>query len=343
MGVIRATIEEFAIGAWVADVDLEENDSPSTLSIGGVDWIGQVVSTRIEGAVKKCRIVGGTAAIAQQIPAQSFRQENRGDILSRILANTGLSGSIDAPDQDLPLYCLLGGPLGPVLEQLGRTLSFDWWVTRVGAIRIGSRATEREILADRIATDLDAACYFSCVSCTQILPGDLYEGREIRHVRWRLTPDRLLAEVSFSDFPREPYDLGYGRTYPAKILGQDADNPWVNVLVDGRMGIYDVPLLVGGPFRVKMQADDLCRIGFENQDPRRPYAFATSQRGARKVAREGDTIDMGRLAFTSPDGPLVWTPPATAENPSPTPVTISSFGTDIYGVIDSGSTEVQIP
>lgn len=342
MATIRATVEEFAKGSWVIDSDNQESDLITTLSVGEVEWSGLISSSRTEGAIKKIRMIGGLASLTQLVPSQSFQKRNYREVLNQILANTGFSGSIDEEDRELPVYCLLGGPLGAVLDQLAKTLGYDWWVTRAGSIRVGKREA-KEIVADRIATDIDSVLYFSCTSCTQIEPGFTYEGKTIRHVRWRLTPDRLLAEVAFSDFPRTDSDLGYGLTYPAKILKQDPDLPVIDVRVDGKMGIYAVPLLTGGPFRVKMAAGDLCRVGFENKDPRRPYAFATSQRGTAKVAREGDTIDLGSLSFIAPDGPLTWTPPPTAAVPIPVPVVIGASPVDIYGVIDSGSDEVKIP
>ncbi len=342
MATVRATIEEFARGAWILDADNQESDNLSEISIGGSSWVGTVKSKRTEGAVQKFRMVGGAATLTKFVPSQSFQKRSYQEILSRILANTGLEGAIDSPDRTLPLYCLLGGPLGSVLDQLATTLGYDWWITREGLIRLGTRAAQ-EITADRIATDIDSVIYFSCTSCDQIHPGYTYQGQTVRHVRWRLTPDRLLAEVAFTDFPRETPSLGYDLTYPAKVLKQDPEQPLLDVLVDGKMGVYAVPLLTAGPFRVMMAAGDLCRVGFENRDPRKPYAFATVQKGSLRVARESDTVDIGSLSFTVPDGPLMWTPPPTESNPVPTPVVVGSSPVSIYGVIDSGSDAVKIP
>lgn len=345
MATVRATIEEPAIGTWVIDADVQPDDDLSEgIAVGGQVWVGLVTSSRLEGGVRKVRVVGGTASIGQEIPSQSFAKLSYSVVLSRILQNTGFSGTID--DGTLGVYALLGGPLGLVLGVLSRTIGLDWWVTRAGSIVVGTRAAG-EVLADRIASDLDSCVYFSCTGVTQIVPGMTYEGRTIRHVRWRLSPERLLAEVSFTDYPRSEPSLGYELSYAAKIVSQVADQPLVNVLVGERMGITEVPLLVGGPFRVKMSADDPCRVAFVEGDPRRPYAFATGQRGSKKVAREGDTIDLGSLQFVDPGpaGPevLTWLPPATEDNPIPTPIVISSSPVPIYGVINSGSPEVSIP
>lgn len=346
MAVVRATIEEPYIGSWVIDADLLADDEfdPAAIVIGNVTWSGQLVSSRVEGAIRKVRVVGGTASLGQTIPDQSFVDSEYSSVLSRVLLNTGFVGAI--VEGSLPLYCLLSGPLGLVLGKLTRTLGLFWWVERNGTIQIGAREAT-DAVGDRIATDIDASVYLSCESCTAVLPGQVYEGRAIRHVRWRLTPERLLAELSFEDFPRTEPSLGYELTYAGKIVRQDSENPIVDVLVRGTLGIPAVPLMTGGPFRVQVAADDLCRVAFENADPRRPYVLVTGQRGAKRVAREGDTIDLGSLTFVDPgaSGPevLTWIPPPTEANPVPVPIVIGASPTPIYGVIDSGSDEVKIP
>jgi hypothetical protein len=348
VSVVQGTLEESDLGTWVADLETDPSDSTSgPFSFGGVSWTGLTRASRVEGGVSIRRVVGGTSSYSQQVGSQSFRDTSLSTILRSLLLNTDFEGS--AVDLDVPIYCVLGGPLGLVIGKLASTLGVGHYVTREGSIRVedrvGSEVSEK---VDRVGTDLEGSVLLNCSSCSLVKPGDTYEGQVIRHVRWRLAPNSLTADVSFKRLARFPDpSLGYELTYASKIVRQHTDDngslPLVDVLVNGQLGITKVPIMTGGPLKIKMEENDLCRVGFENGDPRRPYVLAVVQKGSKRVAREGDTISLGRLAFVPGSGTdtLTWTPPPTEANPVPVPVVISAGGVDIYGVIDQGSDELK--
>jgi hypothetical protein len=346
MSVVSGIIVEPARGVWVADLDFNEEDEVTgVFEFGGVTWTGVVRDNRTEGGLQKVKIVGGKAPVHQRVASRSFKDESLPGMLASLLTNTGLEGSAD-DTKEVPVYCVLGGPLGLVLSKIASVLNIDWYVTRTGSVTLQTR-TGVEVAPPRIASDVDAAVILQVSECSEISPGDIYDGKQVRSLCWRLTSQRLLVEVSFSDMPRVEPSLGYELTYSGRIVRQVVDEPLVDVLVGNELGIRGVPLVVGGPFRVEAAADNLCRLTFEGADPRRPYVSALIQSGTKRVAREGDTVDCGTLMFvdSGPAGPevLTWTPPPTEAMPIPVPVVVGAAPVALFGVIDSGSDEVKIP
>lgn len=100
--------------------------------------------------------------------------------------------------------------------------------------------------------------------------------------------------------------IHYWRMYPCEVVGQAADGS-LDLMPDDESirgnGLQGVPLKVGLPgFRVKVPNGSRIMLGYENGDPKRPYAVAwepgsvteiTFDGGTQAVARKGDTVRVG--------------------------------------------------
>jgi hypothetical protein len=321
---LTATIEEPLQGAWVADVVTLRMVSDS-FELGGVAWFGSTVSAFVDGGRWRARIVGGRGKLGIKLSNRQYRGSVRIDkIASDIIQAAGETVGNVTSSVRFENYERGELSAGKCLDNLASLSNHTWYVDRDGNTHFTEARTIRTVTGIVHARDTNSVTLN--VKTADINPGDFYDGRRIEHLRWILSSDKLLAELSFTN----PFAMGtdrnawYLRTYAAKVDKQNLDGT-VDLIVDGKFTANLVPLV--GPVEANMQPGDLVTFGYFRGDPRSPYAVpATSTK----------RIDMGALIYIpGTPGSLSWVPPITRDNPIPAPQTVlpSPPGTPIYGVI----------
>lgn len=139
--------------------------------------------------------------------------------------------------------------------------------------------------------------------------------------------------------------------YPARVVAQHPDGTLEVQPDDARLaGLARVPIRYGLPgVSATVEPGARVLLGFEGGDPSRPIATLWELTGAtlvfnggtQKVAREGDSVDCGKLIGTTPSGPVVFTyfPPGT-QLPDPLPVP-GATPVSLTGTITSGADRVK--
>lgn len=135
-------------------------------------------------------------------------------------------------------------------------------------------------------------------------------------------------------------DVTYHKLYPATVQGQDADgllDLYPEATEIRGSGLSKVPIRHGLPgVTVRVPNGASVLLGFENGDPRRPYAAlwlpgSTTEvvfdNGTQAVARENDTVRV-----TVPANTFLVSAQAGVPNPSPIELT---------GVITSGNAKLR--
>lgn len=338
---ISATIEEFEQGAWVADIVALESFSGSFTMPDGETWTGFKLSEKVEHQKYHTRIIGGAGKLGVTVPDKYYSGNvSLGVALADLCRAAGETMGTATPGVFLSTYQRLAGITTEALDVLADAFSQIWWIDRTGTLQMGAaRPVGAEASGQRVSSDSDGSAVL--VNPVSLTLGASYAPTEptammasIRHIRWRLTPERFQAEIFPLPFLfRSPAQTKYTRHYNASVLSDNGDGT-VDVRVDNRFGVTAVPLLCGVPgAKVKTKKGEIVTLGFYGGDPQKPYCVAMGQNtGATKqVARNGDTVKVTLTALQIATISCASAPGPCAGGPI-----------DIQGTITSGTPRMMV-
>lgn len=291
-------IEETERGAWVADCTFASE--PNGLVSLGEDWTGTILSSRQEGGKFLSRIIGGKGGLGRPVKDRQYLGATSAKkIFESILSEGGETAGPALTDR-LVNYTKQRGTVGQALNALADTLGAEWRVLRDGTVTLYRPVSGTELDSKkytRTGADIDGAAFLTVDSTVPVTLGQTFEGKRIRSIRWGLTKARLEAEVSADLTSIVPSEIDYLRTYSAKVERQNSDGS-LDLIVDGRFGLSQVPWLVGLPAKVTALPGDLVNVAWYKADPRAPYCYSTGQvSSGQSIARVGDSLTAGTLVI----------------------------------------------
>lgn len=354
--MISCVLEEPYSGAWVADT-VDTSAYSGTIALEASSWIGAAVSSAVDGGRIYSRIVAGKGRLGTVLPDRWYNGTELSDtIASDMIAEAGEVLGYSSLGLRVDSWQRKRGTLGECLSELVAITGGSWWVARDGSINLGSRSSAVLVPGQfsRASVDVDGSVLVNTISKTDINPGDTWEGKTIRHIRWTLSPDNLTAALAFYDLPSPALSLDYLRTYSAKVDRQNGDGT-LDVIVNQAFAVSSVQWLSGIPANVTILPGDTVTLGWLGGNPQRPYAALVAQTSdSRPVARVGDTVDCGWLVVPAQGTgvgtvalpPILYFPPgptaqaqaalvAVAPLYVPTPI-------NLQGTITSGSERVRL-
>lgn len=298
MKLVDLVIEEYEVGTWVANaVSLEAFDGD--LSFGELSWSGAKVSESFEQERYRTTIVGGagnlgvtlldkfyTGRVSLQTAVQDACRE------ASEAFGSAVAGSF------LSTFERLKGTLAQSLDALANAFALVWWIDRDGNLQMqAARDVGPEATGQRVSVASDSVLL---VNPVDVQVGGTYEGKTIRHVRWSYNAERFAAEIYFLPFVyRAPVDKRYASLESARVDRDNGDGT-IDVIVGARYGLTKVPLFCGVPgSKVQVRGGEEVSVGYFGGDPQKPYAVSMAQNTAatKQVARKGDTVGAGTLAF----------------------------------------------
>jgi hypothetical protein len=322
-------VEEFEQGAWIADVS-DVDPLEGTFELAGETWSGTVIEQANENGFYVGRIQGGAGALSSAVKDRYYKgRSTLAEVVKGIVGPVGETvGTVESVS--VSTYMRVRGTAGTALEALARTYDRKWWVGRNGSVNLGVRPSGPEAQGVRVDSGPDGSVYLA--NPVGAVIGGTYEGREIRHIRWKQDGDTYEAALYFRALQDEPLikELDYRTLHSALVHAQNADGT-LTLIVGGRYTIDNVQYLSGIPdSKIVVEAGDPAVLGFYNGDPRAPFAVGTWQNAAaiKGVARVDDTVQVTIPALTF----LV---SATAGVLNPNPVIVT-------GQITSGSSKVLL-
>lgn len=297
--MIDLVVEEFEQGAWVADLQ-DTEPFAGTFDLDGETWRGAAVSTRQEDDRHITRIVGGAGALGEVLPDKYYDGNvSLSQVVQHVCSAAGETMGTVQSGVFVTQYQRQRGTAANALEQLAQTLGLMWWIDRAGAVTMqAQRSSGPEAEGVEVASRSNDSVVI--VEPRNVRIGGTYEGRIIRHLRWRFEPKRFEVQAYFVPFIfRAPTANPYAQLYSAGVDRQNSDGT-LDVIADGRFGVTKVPLLVGVPgSRVEVRPGEVVTLGFFGSDPQKPFCVAHGQDtdADRDVARVDDTVGAGTIQF----------------------------------------------
>lgn len=295
-----AMIEEPYRGTWVAEITTTEQPNGS-FDLGQVTWLGALTASGAvaDGAQWHTRVVGGRGKLATVLPYKNYATGiQSAQVFIDIITGSGETpGAIVAPGR-LPYYEREKTTAGMALNDLADQLGLTWWVSRSGLVCVGAARSDTgavdPVKAPQTRSDADSVT-LSVLNAADVAPGKSTAGRTIMAVRWHMQ-SKLTAECAFTqaadiDFRGSGF---YQKTYQAKVDRQNA-NKSVNVIVDGKFQLDNVPLLPGIAGAVPlMRPGDLVSVGFLGWNRATPYAVPAQlgSDSAKPAALQGDSVEI---------------------------------------------------
>lgn len=337
---ITAIIEEFEQGAWVADLTSTERftDSFETL---GITWTGTAVSVREEFEVFHTRVVGGKAKLATLLKDKYYDGRVRLEAaVQDVCRESGETFGSTILAASLTSFERIRGTASEALDALAEVFQALWWIGRDGKVQLKvARDSSADAQGIRTSSDVDSVL----LSDPVLQIGSAYDGKTVRHIRWELTPQDFTARLYFVPFLfRNPTRTAYSSLMTASVDKQNADGS-LDVIVSGRFGVTNVPLLSGIPgSKIKVNGGEQVTLGFFGGNPQAPFCLAHGQDAAatKQVARKGDSVNAGTLtAVSTPGGgPVTFVYVGANGVPSAPSQTASLTG----GEVTSGSERVKL-
>lgn len=372
MTLLEAHIEEFEQGTWVADLiaDMPFGGVQTIPASGsfqltdGSVWVGTKLFERQDRGRYFTKVVGGQGKLSAIVQDQFYQGAVSLQIaVQTVCAQIGeLPGSI-APGVVLTQYQQLVGIGSEALDGLAKAAGgavspgsapLLWWIGRDGTLQMqlpdpisGGRSGTALVSGTQDMNTVDVDGSAELVEPQSAMLGALYGTQAVRHIRWKMAPNRFSARLFFVPFVfRPPTQRKYDALYNAAIESDNGDGT-VNVIAyrspsDGKapgFGVHQVPLFCGVPgSKVKMNPGEQVTLGFFGGDPQKPFCVAMAQdtTATKAVARKGDSVKVtidalgmitlgGQLSAPPGGGPCV-----------------GSGTFDITGTITSGSERLKV-
>lgn len=326
MNLLEAHIEEFEQGTWVADIisDTPFGDTTTVPASGvfqlpdGSTWSGTKIAERQDRGRYFAKVVGGNGKLGETVDDKFYQgQVSLQAAIQTLCSRIGEVAGKIATGVFLTQYQQLVGIGSEALDALAKAAGgavaagsapLLWWIGRDGTLQMQipdpvsegrSSAALVSGTQDLNATDVDGSVELVQPEGAEL--GALYGEDSVRHIRWKMTPNRFAARLFFVPFIfRPPTQRKYDALYNAAIESDNGDGT-VNVIAyrspsDGKspgFGVNQVPLFCGVPgSKVSMKNGEQVLLGFWGGDPQKPYCVAMAQltSASKNVARKEDSI-----------------------------------------------------
>ncbi len=328
IGVRTGTITMPLVGAWhmsaVLDSDLGVSAGERvTVEIdGGAVLVGTVRRGGVATEIAEVQIVGGAGGMSNDIAPQHYSDPSARIVALDILAAAGetLSVTSDAalPTLTLPKWSRVASSCGAALDGLLVAIGMTWRVLDDGTVFIGTdtfaelvlpvetelideaRSTARQIYADdtlaarpgRTINGVRAALVVHSIS-PDAFRTDVWPVREAS----RETSDPIRAAFTGA-VQRIMRRVDYFALYPARVVSQSGSDLTLDVQPDRDTipPMSKVPIRTFAPdIEIRLSPGARVLVGFEEGDPRKPYA-ALWQSGALTSIAIGGSTDAAALA-----------------------------------------------
>ena len=396
--VLEGTISLPRNGVWIAD--LVTGDIGPALT--GAVTIQVGASLTLKGTIvrggpyqgrRTFRIVGGAGGLSHVVTGRWYAGAPLSLPVRDLLTESGeaLSTTADAAllsTTQTPGWCRTMGAASDALSRLANDAGATWRVLPDGTVWIGTDTwAEAPIMRDVMQfEDRKALGRVSIVSeAPTVLPGMSFRGQRVSYVELAVHEDQIRIELfvdqgsAVDRFKRGLVDLinaivqpkiDYLAMYPCKVVGQNADLRLECIPDNTKLGpsIGPLPMRLGIPgATVKVKAGSRVLVGFENGDPRKPYAAlwdtaaldeldlaaatafkvtagnVTLSPGGLPAARQGDMVGVGGGVPAVPNCTIVLFSGGPIVAGAPMPGYIGNVivpTLPVYGVIQSGNPNV---
>lgn len=287
--VLQASVHFPMNGAWSAELQVSSDVVPAvgdvaTLTLPGpVAYRGRVERAGVFGERLRVRLTGGSSEWSQPIDVKHYRNSD-GDQAVR-----DLGVQTEAPlELDLPFWTRPAGTIGNAMQTLAEMAQVNWRVLANGTVRMRAEAPFAvepdavEISRDDARGIVEVALEFSVIQPGTTFNGDTigdviydFDENSFRCRYWTESRARLRSALErlIRWATRDSLYLGQ---YTSQVVAQAADGTLDLLPDDVRLraqGLQAVPIIHGLPgVKVKVAPGSRVLLGFENGDPRLPYA-----------------------------------------------------------------------
>lgn len=301
---VKAVVDEFENGSWIADLhSMQSFGSSGTFILpDGSSWTGATLSERIEFDLYHTRVVGGAGKLGASLLDKYYQGNVTAQVaLGDICNEAGESAGTVPAGIVMNTFQRQAGITSEALQALADVFQFLWWIDRAGLVNMAAtRPTGSDATGLRISSDTDGSA-----TITQPVGVKLGVGYEtgqptaipvIRHVRFLVTPQVFSAHIfpyPFLFVP--PSQSKYDRHYSAVVTADNGDGT-VDVKADARFGVSKVRIFCGVPgSKIEMKAGEEVTLFFLAGDPRKPCCASMAQdtNATKQVGRKGDSIGSG--------------------------------------------------
>jgi hypothetical protein len=298
--ILRAAIHCPRVGVWHADVELEgeegdELDGAVELEFDAITWSGTVRRGGLDNGRLLLLVVGGAGGLELELEPKYYVDAASSLPLDDIMRECGetlsSTASSAARSTQLAKWTRRRERGGVALHDLAAVLGLDWRVLPDGSVWLGTEAwTAAELVHDVLEDDPARAYRRLGVDAPTLTPGSTLDGRRVSYVLHTIEPRAVRSEVWLEPTSaREPARTArwlerfldrvlrrVDRTalYPARVVQQSGDGTLEVQIDDQRWpSLTKVPIRPFVPgATVKVAAGARVHIGWEEGDPRKPYA-----------------------------------------------------------------------
>jgi hypothetical protein len=298
--ILRAAIHVPRVGVWHADVEVEgEEDDAITGSVDlefeGITWSGTVRRGGVDNGRIVLLVVGGAGGLERELDPKYYVDATSALPLDDIIRECGeslsSSSAAEARSMQLARWTRRRERGGVSLADLASALGLDWRVLPDGEVWVGTEAWSAATLEhDVIHVDPARDYRLLGVDAPTLVPGTTLDGRRVGYVLHTIDPRSVRSEVwldpsegRLSDRPKRWLERFLDRVlrrvdrtalYPARVVQQSADGTLEVQIDDQRWSsLTKVPIRPFVPgATIKVAGGARVLIGWEEADPRKPYA-----------------------------------------------------------------------
>jgi hypothetical protein len=332
--ILSGTLHMPRAGAWHGDFELDAQErltGAANVDFDGLRFTGTVVRGDVVAGRGAARIVGGRGGLSKDVPALSYRNVQARMVIADLLSAVGeeLASSSDEVllSAQLDHWTRPQGAAGSALSKVVDTIGGVWRVLADGTVWVGAESyPEQSVAHQPLDPDPLQGAFAMAPVSPSLRPGVTFEGTRVSRVEHQIDGGKLRTiywaeeerpdgtpalrdrvKDQLSRFIRWVMrDVTYHKLYPSQVQRQDASG-LLDLLPDDESirgtGTSGVQIRHGLPgCTVKVRPGARVLLGFENGDPRRPYAALWEEGdiisvslgfgGSRPVARIGDTVSV---------------------------------------------------
>lgn len=344
LGITHALVTLPLTGAWHADVRVSPRQGDTGVALAGLVTLtfddltltGTVLRSQVDDGEIAARIVGGAGKLSNVVSARYYYgSPTVRRVIEDILRDTGgetlaVDSSATVLSTVLAVWQRVAESAGAALSRITAANGGSWRVKPDGTVLIVGAETWPVVEPPHVnvaGSDPVVGTYRVAWADGSlpaiVLPGITFRGSRIAYVVHELGPGALRSELRFA----EPHALlerlsalvakstAYSRLLPGIVERQNADGS-VDVVIDNTIGLTQVALRSGVPgLRVLVQQGQQVLVGFEADDPRRPFAALWGQSGSAEfgsIGISGATAGVGGAPVLIPVPAPVYFEPTTA-------------------------------
>lgn len=374
--IIDCNLELPRLGAWTVDDVTIDTDVPFnigdqvTIKFLDRELIGTVLDTGVFQGYQRCSIVGGSGLLPNNLESTPYNSTTVGQIVRDIARKTNhelsLESNQDVLNTNLDGWNIIQMRAALALTRLLKEVNAIWRILPDGKLWVGLEEYTQEVATG----DFEIIEKHPEDSIWEVYNEDymidaltLFDGNPVKHITYQVSGDDVTTLLNFTDTYADTTDnltdqddeILYNGTYRCSVVTQHSDgsldllpNPYLEII---KNGFVNVPIIYPFPgMSIKVPTNTICYVSFANGDPQFPRVNGWDDKdnatkvemihpNAQPAARKTDTVDCGILQVTSsPMGTVVvYIPPGSI-----IPITIGPDGTQLKGIIDSGSSIVSI-